>query len=103
MNHINTPKIGNVLFEKSIDFIPEAHCYLSVNNERIDYTSKNSDFKRIENAILLEQEIDAFQVAEFKVDFHKAFIRSWIENDEIGFSFDEIWKFREVCIENLSG
>lgn len=102
MNLINTPKIGNVLIKNNIKFIPEAHCYLSIEGKRVDYTSCNSDFNRLKNAILLEQDIDVHQVAEFKVDFHKAFIKSWIETENIPFSFDEIWKLREVCISNLS-
>lgn len=103
MNVINTPKIGNVLLENNLDFMPEAHCYLLIENQRLDFTSRNSDFKRIKNDILLEQEIEPYQVAKFKVDFHKAYIKSWIETYEIHFSFDEIWDFREVCIRNLSG
>lgn len=103
MNNINTPKIGNVLIENSIGFIPEAHCYLSVDGKGVDFTSRNADFNRIKNDILLEQEIEPFQVAEFKEDFHKAFIKSWIEADSIPFSFDEIWKLREACIANMSG
>lgn len=102
MNNINTPKIGNVLTKNGIDFIPEAHCYLSIKGERLDYTSSNSDFNRLKNEILLEQEIEAFQVAKFKVNFHKAFIKNWIETDNISFGFDEIWKTREACIANLS-
>lgn len=102
MNSMNTPKIGNVLIENKIDYIPEAHCYLSVEGERVDLTSRNSDFKKIKDAILLEQEIEASQVAEFKVDFHKTFIKNWIETDNIPFAFDKIWKVREACINNLS-
>jgi hypothetical protein len=28
MNHVNTPKIGDVLIKKHLDYIPEALCYL---------------------------------------------------------------------------
>ncbi|MFK7833552.1 MAG: hypothetical protein AB8B52_09765 [Winogradskyella sp.] len=102
MHHKNTPNIGNVLLENNIDFLPEAHCYLSVDGERLDYTSRHSDFNRIKNEILLEQEIAPFQVSEFKVDFHKEFIRNWIVTDAIQFSFDVIWALREQCIANLT-
>ncbi len=102
MNSLNTPKIGDVLNKSTIEFIPEAHCYLNVNGEHIDYTSSNSDFNRIKNAILLEQEIEPYQVATFKVDFHKAFIKTYINEQNIPFSFDDVWKLREQCIVNLS-
>ena len=102
MNSKNTPKIGNVLIENNIDFIPEAHCYLSVNGKRLDFTSRNSDFNRLKNDILLERDIEPFQVSEFKVDFHKAYIQTWIETDNIPYNFDEIWKLREACISTMS-
>ena len=102
MNTINTPKIGNVLTENRIDFIPEAHCYLSIDGERKDFTSRNSDFKRLKNDILLEQDIESFQAAQFKVDFHKAYIKTWIKSENLPFHFDEIWNLREACIRNLS-
>ncbi len=102
MNRINTPKIGNVLAENHIEYIPEAHCYLKVNGECFDYTSLNSDFNRVKNDMLLEKEIEPQQVVEFKVDFHKTYIKDWIKNNDIPFSFDKIWELREQCIAKLS-
>lgn len=102
MNALNTPKIGNVLIDNNLDYMPEAHCYLSVAGVYEDYTSRHANFNHIKNDILLEQEIESYQVIEFKVDYHKAFIRSWIENENIPFNFDETWKIREECISNMS-
>jgi hypothetical protein len=102
MNSNNTPNIGDVLEKNHLDFIPEAHCYLKINGERMDYTSSNSDFKRLKNDILIEKEIEPNQVANFKVDYHKSFIKTWINEHKIPFSFEEVWNFREQCIENLS-
>jgi len=102
MNITNTPRIGDVLHKNNIDFLPEAHCYLKINNERLDFTSSNSDFNRIKNDILIETEIEPHQVTEFKVDYHKNFIANWIETNKITFSFDNIWEIREQCIANLS-
>ena len=103
MNSENTPKIGNVIKANNLDYIPEAHSYLSINDERVDYTSHNSDFNRLKNDILVETEIEPHQVAEFKVNYHKDYIKTWIDENEIRFSFEAIWKFREQCIANLSG
>jgi len=102
MNASNTPKIGDVLNENKISFIPEAHCYLKINNQCFDYTSSHSNFNRIKNDLLLEIEIEPHQVAKFKVDYHKAFVKTWIEENEILYNFNELWKLREQCIENLS-
>lgn len=102
MNHHNTPGIGNILSEAGLDFIPEAHCYLSVNHLRIDVTSTLSDFKRLEDDILLEMEITPEQVNEYKVSFHQNFIINWIQEEHIPLSFDTIWELREKCIQRLS-
>ena len=102
MNNLNTPKIGSVLSDHHLEYIPEAHCYLKINDERLDFTSTTSDFSKIENDILLEKEITPQQVAEFKVEFHKAYLKDWIQTHDIPFSFEEVWKIREQCIANLS-
>ena len=61
MNQQNTPNIGNVLLENDIEFMPEAHCYLKIDEKRIDITTNNSDFDKIERDILNELEIEPEQ------------------------------------------
>ena len=102
MNEQNTPKIGATLSNHSIDFIPEAHCYLKINGERIDFTTSASEFKRLEADIIQELEIEPWQVADFKVKYHQDFIKQWLKDASSSFSFDEIWQIRERCIANLS-
>lgn len=102
MNETNTPKIFPALSENDLDYIPEAHCYLKYKNERIDVTSATSDFARIKNDILEEIEIIPEQVIKFKVDFHKSYIKRWLQENELNFTFEEIWELREKCIENIS-
>lgn len=102
MNQDNTPKIGNVLVEQRLAYIPEAHCYLKIDGHRLDFTSEHSDFSKIKNDIILETSILPSQVSAYKVGFHKAYLKGWIKSENIPFSFDEIWKLREQCIENLS-
>jgi hypothetical protein len=102
MNQHNTPNIGNVLMENSFDFIPEAHCYLKIENNRTDITTDNSDFEKIERDILNELEIEPEQVAEFKVEYHKQFLINWISENEINRNFNEVWEIREKCITNLT-
>jgi len=102
MNNKNTPNIGDVLIENSIEFIPEAHCYLKINENRIDITTQKSDFKSIEKDVIEELEIQPEQVSEFKVEYHKTFLKHWLLKNNKKINFDEIWRIREKCISNLS-
>lgn len=102
MNHLNTPKIGNAILESGLNYIPEAHCYLKLNNKRFDITTNNSHIDNLANDILEEIEIDPEQVSTFKIDFHKNYLKKWIKENAIDLSFEQLWKIREDCIKNLS-
>lgn len=102
MTESNTPKIGTELTNNSIDYIPEAHCYLKINGKRTDLTTKKSKFQKIEQDIIQEKEIEAEQVAKFKVDYHKEFLKNWLKDNNSKFDFDQLWRIREKCIENLT-
>lgn len=101
MNESNT-KIGTILSDNNIDFIPEAHCYLKIDEVRIDCTTPKSDFTKIEKDILEEIEIKPFQVGKFKVEYHQDFIKKWLSNSDIKITFDQLWTIREQCIDFLS-
>ncbi|WP_440881169.1 hypothetical protein [Tenacibaculum sp. C7A-26P2] len=102
MTELNTPKIGTELTDNSIEFIPEAHCYLKISENRIDFTSEQSEFKKIEEDIIEEKLIEPNQVTTFKVDYHKKFLKNWLNETKSKFEFDQIWRIREKCIENLT-
>jgi hypothetical protein len=101
MNEQNT-NIGKILSEHKIDFIPEAHCYLKMDGETVDVTSKDANFDKIKADLIHEIEIEPYQVADFKVNYHQNFIRNWLIETQSKFTFDEIWKIREKCIQKLS-
>ena len=101
MNESNT-KIGSVLSNNNIQYIPEAHCYLKIDGEQVDCTATNSNFEKIKNDLLEEIEIEAFQVGEFKVQYHKNYIKNWLLESNSKFTFDQIWEIREQCITFLS-
>jgi hypothetical protein len=101
MNENNT-KIGTILSNNNIDFIPEAHCYLKINEVRVDCTTPKSDFSKIEKDILEEIEIESFQVANFKIEYHQTFIKNWLDKSNIAITFDQLWAIREQCITFLS-
>lgn len=101
MNHLNTPKIRDLISRNGLKHIPEAHCYLKLNNQRIDITNSNSDIENLRNDIIDEMEIEPEQVNTFKVEYHKNYLQKWIEQENIKLSFDEIWLIREECIKQL--
>lgn len=102
MTERNTPKIGLELTNNSLKFIPEAHCYLKINGERMDFTSKKAQFSNIENDIIVEKSVVPEQVGEFKVEYHKSFIKKWLNESNSSFEFSQIWAIRENCIKNLT-
>ncbi|MDR2205609.1 MAG: hypothetical protein LBE36_05585 [Flavobacteriaceae bacterium] len=102
MNHRNTPKIGNILLDNGLEYIPEAHCYLKLNNKRIDITNKNSDIENLLKDIIEEIEIEPEQVNIFKTEYHRKHLKKWKQQENIKLSFNELWTIREKCIENLT-
>ena len=103
MTHTNTPKIGKTIIDAGLEYIPEAHCYLKLDHQRIDITNTHSDIETLSDAILLEIEIEPEQVADFKVDFHKNYLKNWIHENQIPMSFETVWEIREQCIKELEG
>ena len=101
MTETNTD-ISNILSRNNLEYLPEAHCYLKIDNEIVDVTTINSDFGRIRDSLIEEIEIEPWQVGDFKVNYHKSFITKWINVNNVEFSFDDIWKIREECISYLS-
>lgn len=102
MNPTNTPGIGSALKESNLEYMPEAHCFLIDHKVSIDLTNKESDISRIENDIIEDISIRPMEVNEFKVNYHKDYLMSWIVKERIPMSFDQIWNIRERCITNLS-
>ena len=103
MNNGNTPKIGDTISTTGLPYIPEAHCYLLLNNRRIDITSPNADIDLLANDIMEEIVISPEQVNIFKVDYHKNFLKKWIAGNKIDMRFEEVWEIRERCIMMLEG
>jgi hypothetical protein len=101
MSHLNTSKIGTLLLNNGLEYLPEAHCYLLLNNKRIDITNRNSDFENLKNDILEEIEIEPEQVSTFKIEYHRNYLKKWIDDNNIALSFDKVWEIREKCIAKL--
>jgi len=106
MTEQNTPGVGAVLGRSGLVMLPEAHCYLRMAGNRIDVT-RPIDQPPAEaiSRFLYEEDIDPMQIASYKSDFHKRYLKQWIiENSGLsGRSLAEIWEIREECIASLSG
>lgn len=102
MNGKNTPKIGSCLKENGLSYLPEAHCYLRIQEVLMDFTTVAAAFNTIEKDLLEEKEITPDQVAEYKVEYHQNFLKRWLQKKKLNLSFEELWDIREQCILQLS-
>ncbi len=103
MNTKNTPEVANTLKQNNLDYIPEAHCYLRIENEIIDVMKANSKPEDFVHDLIEEIEIEPNQITDFKVAYHKKYLEKWLkENSELKFTLNEIWAIREQCIQDLS-
>ncbi|MGE6397695.1 hypothetical protein [Chryseobacterium scophthalmum] len=96
-----TFKIKNTLDKFSLNYIPEAHNYLKIDNEYFDFTKPNSEYSQFKNKLLVEKEIECNEIMTEKVLFHKRFLENWLSDENISYSLDEIWEIREQCIKDL--
>ena len=102
MSADNTPGIGTHIRDANLEYLPEAHCYLDIDGEKLDLTSTSASLARIENDILHEEIIKPDQVGTYKVTAHKKFVQDWLASEHIEKSFEEVWSIRESCIASLS-
>ncbi|MFK7749998.1 MAG: hypothetical protein AB8B65_16510 [Kordia sp.] len=102
MNEINTKGVGSVLNQYQLNYIPEAHTYLKINGNILDITRTTKNEASFEESLLLEQEILPHQIAEYKVQWHQNFLKQWILEEQLPYSFEEVWKIREACILAIS-
>ena len=104
MSEGNTPGVGRVLSARGLSYIPEAHCYLRCQGERIDMTGVPAGATPIER-FLHEEPITVDQIGAYKNDLHRRFLSDWIARTEPvrGRSLDDMWRIREACIAALGG
>lgn len=96
-----TFKIKNTLDKFSLNYIPEAHNYLKIDDEYFDFTKPNSEYSQFKNKLLVEKEIEYNEIMVEKISFHKNFLKNWISDENLSYSLDEIWEIREQCIRDL--
>jgi phosphoglycolate phosphatase-like HAD superfamily hydrolase len=102
MNEINTPEVSNTLKQYGLQYIPEAHCYLRINDTIIDATKLNSSPNDFIHDLICEVEIVPTQIETYKVNYHQEYLNNWLhENIHIKYTLSEIWTIREQCIRDL--
>lgn len=99
MSEKNTPGVGPVLSQASVESIPEAHCYLSVNDSRFDFTGLKTGVSSPFDSLLSEHVVLPLELAESKSRIHKRTIKAWAERHRLNFS--QAWALREECIKAL--
>jgi len=99
----NTPGVGRVLEKYGLACVPEAHCYLMYDDDRIDITRAVDGEEPIAK-FLHEEVISPEQIADYKVAVHQRFLRNWVETapPAHAMSLDAVWKIREECIAALA-
>ena len=103
MNKKNTPQVSSTLQKYNLEYIPEAHCYLKFEDKIIDLTKLNSKPTDFLDELIEEIEILPEQITDFKVNYHKNYLASWLDNNkQINLSLNDLWKIREECIQQLS-
>jgi hypothetical protein len=103
MHERNTPGVGVVLACYGLPFIPEAHCYLTYDDKRIDITRSGTVPTEPIMQFFYEETISPSQIGQYKVNLHKQFLRDWLAKGNANrYSFDELWRIREACITALA-
>lgn len=100
MSEENTPGVGRELSAASLTSIPEAHCYLSIEGDRYDFTGLSAGSSSPFAALLAEYTVSPTNLPQIKVELHKEAIAAWAR--ERGISNDAAWAMREACIAALA-
>ena len=104
MTEANTPGVGRVLDAHGLTFLPEAHCFLVFDGQRIDVTRHVAAGTTPIDKFLYQEGIRPDQVGAYKRGVHRHFIEHWAAEspDAGGLSGEILWTIREECIAALS-
>lgn len=101
MDATYAPAIAATLMNHNLDYIPEAHVYLKVQDHYCDFTNPTSRYSKFEHIIMKEYTIEYNQINDYKIALHKAYLNEWTKNINNHYSLEEIWHIREQCILDL--
>jgi len=102
MNEANTSGIQPLLTKYKLNYLPQAHNYLKINEELLDITRSEVSETNFIDDLIFEEEITPNQVLDYKRELYQSYLKKWRTNEKIDYSFDEIWSIREEGIDILS-
>jgi N-acetylglutamate synthase-like GNAT family acetyltransferase len=100
MSEENTPGVGNVLNAASLTSIPEAHCYLSIEGDRFDFTGLSAGSSSPFASLVAEYTVSPTNLPRIKAALHGEAIAAWASDH--GTSKEAAWVTREACIAALA-
>lgn len=102
MNEGNTPGIGTIISDNGLLYLPEAHCIIEIEGVTFDLTNSLGSLNIGAKDILLRKEIQSNQIGAWKREFHRNYLKEWVDIQTLDLDFDKLWELREQCILNLS-
>ena len=100
MCEANTPGVGAVLAAASLSAIPEAHCYLTIDHQRFDFTGLPRGERSRFSSLCAEYFLAPEALADRKLPLHRRALAQWAPAK--GLSDQAAWAIREACIAALS-
>jgi hypothetical protein len=103
MTERNTPGVGRILEHYHLTALPEAHCYLTCNGQRIDITRSGVEPTEPISYFLHEETITPEQIGAYKVAWHQQFLQAWLPRSTVAevYTLADLWRIREACIAAL--
>lgn len=101
MSERTNPGIGAILAAAGLDEILEAHCYLTYQAHRFDFTGLSSGVQSPFEVLMDERAVVPEELPAVKVPYHREALTRWAQ--DIGIDFQTAWGVREQCIGALSG
>ncbi|MBX9578495.1 MAG: hypothetical protein K2W97_08500 [Chthoniobacterales bacterium] len=96
------PVLETVLKKYDLTSVVETHCYLGYQGQRIDVTFPPKATYRVASDFLKEWTITPQEIGDIKIKLHQEEMKLWIAERKISYTFEEMWKIREECIDALS-
>lgn len=100
MSERNTPGVGSVLAAAGVDVIPEAHCYLTYESRRYDFTGLVAGQWSPFDSLMDERSVSPDDLPTVKLKYHQEAIARWAT--QVGLEFERAWQLREECIVSLA-
>jgi hypothetical protein len=99
MSERNTPGVGSVLAAAGVDVIPEAHCYLTYDGQKYDFTGLPAGQLSPFDSLTDERSVAPDNLPAVKLKYHQEAIARWAT--QVGFDSERAWRLREECIARL--